>query len=475
MRAKPVHWSEGMLVLPHHFQAAEASLRDSMATLIDWRTPYSYGIRRIEWTPEALENFELRVRRLQLRMKDGTIVSVPENAHLADLDLRTAFAHASESYIFVAVPEVVEGRANASRRKDENGVRSLVEPQDWADRNAAGNPRPIDTEMLNARLVAMPTREGPKGTECLPIMKLKRSAGADALPEVDEEYIPPLLACDAWQGLKEDILAAIVSQLGSFGQSQGEYIHNHGGFTEANQPQIRKALFQLFSVNTGYTYLRQLTEAVGVHPFVAYTELCRMVGSLSLFRTDWRPPELPLYDHDDLGRIFRAVKMHLQFETPAEKVRIFPFIGVDDGVDQWMEVALEPQWIRNQRLGFYIGVKSDLTPERLEQFFKRKFLETKVGSSRTIKQIFRQGEAGLEIERVVGVHQSLPARKDYTYFEIKNIGLYWDQVAESRTLALMVNKLWLRGSVAGQNILPTVDPRGNPHDLRLELYMVDNE
>lgn len=475
MRTKPVHWSEGMLVLPHHFQASDANLRDTMSTMLDWRNPYGYGVRQIEWNVDALRNFELRINRLKVRLKDGTLISVPENTHLDILDIRPALQESDEVFLYLALPEIVDGRLNSTRRRDDQSVRSLVEAQDWADRNAAGNPRPIETERWNARLIALPSHESPKGFESLPIMRLRRSADAEAIPELDTDYIPSLLGCDAWLPLKEAILASICAQLGAFSKSQAEYIQTHGGWTEANQPQIRKAILQLAAVNAAYPYLRQLTEASGLHPFDAYTELCRIVGQLAIFRSNWQPPDLPLYDHDDLGRIFRIVKSEielcLQSEGATAKVQRFPFLGVEE----WMEVGLDPRWVRNRNLGFYVGVRSDLTPERLELFFSNRWLDWKLGSSRTITQIYRNGEAGLALTRVVGVHQSLPALQNVTYFEVDPRGTYWDQVCESRTLAIKVNERYIRGAFVGQNTLTVIDPKNTPRDLKLELFVVDNE
>jgi type VI secretion system protein ImpJ len=306
-------------------------------------------------------------------------------------------------------------------------------------------------------------------------MQLKRSADVDAAPEINTDYIPPLLGCDAWAYLKEEILASIVAQLGSFSRSQADYIQTHGGWTEANQPQVRKALLQLHAVNGCFPYLRQLTDARGTHPFLAYTELCRLVGQLSIFRSNWQPPDLPLYDHDDLGRIFRAVKSEIELcltsEGPTAKVQRFPFLGVEE----WMEVGLDPKWLRNKNLGFYVGVRSDLTAERLELLFSDRWLDWKLGSSRTVTQIFKNGEAGLSIRRVVGVHQALPALQGVTYFEVDPRGRYWDQVAESRTLALKVNQQYIRNEFVGTNVLTVVDPKNNPRDLKLELFVVDNE
>lgn len=475
MRTKPVHWTEGMLVLPHHFQASQSHLTELSAASLDARCAYSYGVRRIDWNGDALQNFELRIPRLEARMKDGTYVSVPENAHLSILDLKTAARDSDEVYIFLAIPEVVEGRVNATRRSDDRAAHVVIQTEDWADRNAAGNPRPIDTERLNAQLIALPSREPPKGFESIPVMKLRRSAGADAVPEVDTDYIPPLLACDSWIDLREEILASLCAQMGAFCKSQAEYVQTHGGWTEANQPQVRKTLLQLNAVNSSYPYLRQLTEARGVHPFLAYTELCRLVGQLALFRANWQAPELPLYDHDDLGRIFRAVKgeieLCLQSEGPTAKVQRFPFLGVEE----WMEVGLDPRWVRNKAMDFFVGVRSDLPPDKLEILFSDRWLDWKLGSSRTITQIYRNGEAGLALRRVVGVHAKLPALQNVTYFEVDPRGMYWDQVCESRTLALKVNERYIRGSFVGQSTLTVVDPKSNPRDLKLELLVVDNE
>jgi hypothetical protein len=92
-----------------------------------------------------------------------------------------------------------------------------------------------------------------------------------------------------------------------------------------------------------------------------------------------------------------------------------------------------------------------------------------------VTQIFKNGEAGLSIRRVVGVHQALPALQGVTYFEVDPRGRYWDQVAESRTLALKVNQQYIRNEFVGTNVLTVVDPKNNPRDLKLELFVVDNE
>lgn len=471
MRTRPVHWSEGMLVLPHHFQASQASLLDWSANALDWVTPYSYGLRQLDLNLDALQNFEVRIPRLHARLKDGTMVAVPENAHVKTLSLKTAMQESTEVYLHLALPEIIAGKANATRNAQSATERWLVTSEEWEDRNDGGNPRVIETHRLNVQLLPLPTREAPKGYESIPIVKLRRSQQAEAAPEIDETYIPPLLSCDCWKPLKEGVLAAINAKLGGFIKSQADYLRTHGGWSEANQPQIRMGIAQLNAVNSSFPYLTQLTEAVGIHPFLLYTELCRLLGQLSLFRPDWQPPDLPSYDHDDLGRIFKQIKIELEPLCMAHRgsVQRYPFIGVQE----WMEVAIDPKWLRNH--GFYVAVRSDLTPELVEKLFSQKWLDWKLGSTRTILQIYRNAEAGLNLKRVVGVHQSLPALANVTYFQVEPSGQYWEQVSETRTLALKVNEQHVRGGFIGKNTITVSDPRNHPRDLTLELFVVENE
>lgn len=469
MRTRPVHWSEGMLVLPHHFQAAQSNLLDWLATSQDWIFANGYGIRALEINLDALKNFEVRVPRLQARLKDGTLLAVPENAHLPILDLKSVMSETPEVYLQLALPEVIAGKANAARQGD--GQRFLTTTEEWEDRNDGGNPRPIETHRHNARLLATPTRDAPKGFESIPLVKLRRAQTAEAPPEIDESYIPPLLSCDAWKPLKEGVLASINAKLGAFIKTQAEYLRTHGGWSEANQPQIRMGIMQLFAINSSYPYLTQLTLAAGVHPFLLYTELCRLLGQLSLFRPDWQPPELPKYDHDDLARIFRQIKIELDplCQVAKGKVQRYPFMGIQD----WMEVTLDPNWMRGHR--FYVGARSELPPELLEKLFSNKWLDWKLGSPRSILKIYEQGLAGVPLKRVLGVHATLPALANVTYFEIVQEGVYWEEVAETRGLALKVNERYVRGNFVGQSTITVVDPKNQSRDLGLELFVVKNE
>src|SRR5438552_15021707 len=90
MTPRPVHWHEGMFLRPHHFQAADrfaARLVDQNARFAQW---HAWGLRRCAIDTEALGGFRFVVRALEARFRDGTTVSLPEDAPLPDFDLQPA-------------------------------------------------------------------------------------------------------------------------------------------------------------------------------------------------------------------------------------------------------------------------------------------------------------------------------------------------------------------------------------------------
>ena len=117
-------------------------------------------------------------------------------------------------------------------------------------------------------------------------------------------------------------------------------------------------------LNEAYALLNILAFAAGVHPLTAYYELCRLVGQLAIFGETRRPPDLPRYDHDDLGGCFYAVKKHLD----ALLVR-HPRAGVQgsrpfEGAGKRMQVALEPAWLE-AHWQMYVGVKTPVEAGRV--------------------------------------------------------------------------------------------------------------
>src|SRR5436305_5737963 len=118
MSDRAVNRHEGMFLRPQHFQAADRFWHDQLSQSSRWDQHYNWGLRAIDIDPDALRNCRVVVRRLQARLRDGTLVRVPEDGALAPLDLRGPLERRSPVEVALAVPAVQLGRANAGANGD---------------------------------------------------------------------------------------------------------------------------------------------------------------------------------------------------------------------------------------------------------------------------------------------------------------------------------------------------------------------
>src|SRR5262249_31864030 len=163
----------------------------------------NWGLRSAEIDLDALANHLLEVRALKARMRDGTLVSIPEERTLDALDLKGALAGNNSLTVYLAVPVANLGKANVGiatksdgdgkTKPEQNGVtegvRFLLGEQPLEDENTGVNPQPIQVRLLNLKLLL--DTEDHAGYEVLPICRVQKSAKAEGTPELDRTYIPP--------------------------------------------------------------------------------------------------------------------------------------------------------------------------------------------------------------------------------------------------------------------------------------------
>ncbi len=470
MTARPVHWHEGMFLRPHHFQAAGRQAAHEIGRASHWNLHHDWGLRRISLDADALANHRLVVRALQARLRDGTLVDLPDDGDLAAVDLKAGLESAPSVTVSLALPVLHLGRSNVSDGPSDS-ARFRIDTQELEDENTGVNPQLIHVRLLNLRLLL--SGQDQAGYELLPIARIEKSPRADAAPQLDLAYIPPVLACDAWQPLQAGILQAVYDRVGKKLDLLVEQVQARN-ITFDSQSQGERLLFeQMRILNEATAVLGVIAFAEGIHPLTAYRELCALVGRLAVFGEGRRVPALPPYDHDDLGRCFYAVKQYLDdfldaFVEPAYKERAFIGAGLR------MQVALEPLWLEP---GWqpYIGVESPLeTEECVRLLTKPGQLDMKVGSSDRVDTIFRLGQAGLRFTHTPQRPAALPQRPGLIYFQVarESQQAEWLNVQRSLSLAVRLNEPRVAGNIQGQRHLTIHTGGGQTATLAFTLFVV---
>jgi type VI secretion system protein ImpJ len=473
MTVPAVHWYEGMFLRPQHFQALQRHWAHLASRGEKWDLHYNWGVREIDLDLEALANYRLVVRSLQARLRDGTLLALPEDGTLPAIELKGAFDHGNSVTAFLAVPVLRLGRANTATGRTSDGARYLIDEQELEDENTGLNPQPVQVRLLNLRLLL--SSQDHTGYEVLPIARIEKSPRAEATPQLDRTYIPPLLACDCWPPLAASILQTIYDRIGKkIELLANQVVANNISFDSQAQGDAQ-LINQLCTLNEAYSLLGILVFAQGIHPLHAYLELCRLVGQLAIFGAQRRPPELPRYDHDDLGICFARVKQHLDalldiLVEPAYKER--PFVGA--GLR--MQVVLEPAWLESV-WQLFIGVQSPLDAEELIRLLTRAGqLDMKIGSSERVDAIYRMGQAGLRFAHSPRPPRALPTQPGLTYFQISRESQLaeWQNVQKSLTLAIRLNENLIVGDIQGQQVLK-IKTGGQATTLQFTLYVVPQE
>jgi type VI secretion system protein ImpJ len=411
-------------------------------------------------------------------MRDGTLVSVPAESTLPEVDLQPVFKAGEGDklvMVYLAVPVVQLGRPNVPGQGRTEGTRYFAEPAELEDENTGDNPQPVQIRRLNLRLLL--DTEDRAGYETLPIARIKRAANPGATPQLDDVYIPPLLACDAWKTLQQKILQKMYDQIGTAGREQARLIVSQGiTFSSQNLGEVRR-FEQVRILNEAYSVLNVIAMASGIHPLWAYAELCRLVGQLSIFdETTRRPPALPRYDHDDLGGCFYRVMRHIEALIPPwePEYEEAPFIGAG-----WrVQVAIQQNWLL-PTWRMFVGVESPLkTEECVRMLTERGRLEMKIASAGRVDLLFTRGLRGLVFTHCPEPPRVLPSRPGLSYFQIERASQAeeWTYVQSELTLAIRLNKDMIVGSIQDQDQLTIKIPgQAAPTTMRFMLYVVPGE
>jgi type VI secretion system protein ImpJ len=433
MPSRPVHWYEGMFLQPQHLQAADRYASESLRRSEDWFHPFNWGFRTLDLDRDAVANSTAAVRACGARFKDGTKLSMPEDAEVDPIELKGALSSAAgEVTVYLAVPTLQKGRANVEPHPTADGPRYWVDTQDFEDENTGGFEQPVQFRRTRARLLL--SGQDQTGYEVLPMARIVRSAEAGAAPQIDTTFVPPLLAIDGWAPLWRAV-QGLHHQIGARIEQMAAQLIDRGISLESQVPGDAERMLKLSVLNGAFSCLESFGYIRGLHPLSTYRELCRLVGQLAIFSEARRPPNLPGYDHEDLGGCFHAVIKYIRLgldtiAPSAFEKRYFERAG------ERLQVSMEPDWLTNTR-SLFLGVETELSDQECQEVLDA--MDMKVGSSAQVENYFRRRLKGLRLTPVARPPRALPAGAGTVYFQIERDQVFWNDVADTYTLGIRMN------------------------------------
>lgn len=329
----PIHWHEGMLLAPQHFQQDSLRAHAALSVRLDQAVPFPWGITHLLLDRVALVSGMVRVLELEAVMPDGLTVW-HDNTCPDPLELDIS-AHADP---LAQVPIVIHLTVPAARAGSAGGMQRWrsVEGRPVADENSGDE---LSIPRLRPRLSLLATTAaGERPPQRFVAMPIARVAFAnDAFALVD--FAPPALtvpANSALGRLSADVArrlrekAMMIAEQAADGAPGGGKLADEVSGLVAGLPQLEA----------------QLAVEV-VHPFAVYLSLCGVLGHLARLSTSRVPPKLSRYDHNDPLRSFEEIRDYVvrmvdRVRSVAEPIR-FTFDSGMFGVemrDEWMAARL---------------------------------------------------------------------------------------------------------------------------------------
>jgi type VI secretion system protein ImpJ len=458
-----------MFLRPHHFLAVDQSSREATWLGDQLVQHYGWGLRSIDIDCDALSNSQLVIRALQARLRDGTLVRVPDDVKISDVNLRPAFESSPGVTVFLGLPVLSPWRQNVSEPGSTELTRYVRETTQVEDLGPGASPQSVDFLNLNVKVMAG-DRE-PDGYDLIPMARLRKPSRDDP-PQLDEAYIPPLIACDAWGPLQGGVLQSVYNQLGAKLTRLASQAESRGITFDTRYQGDAATLAQIGVLNEAVAALGVIAFAEGVHPLTAYLELCRIAGRLAIFGASRRVADLPRYDHDDLGRCFFGAKDRIkglidQIADPTYSERTFVGAGTR------MQVALEPSWVE-PGWRMFIGVRSSLPAQDCADLLTLPGrLDMKIGSSDQVDSIYRLGRSGLHFRYAPYPPRVMPAPPDTVFFQLDRDRHpdEWPAVERSLTLAIRLSEKLVAGDFQGKSEV-SIRSGNLATTMQFTLYMV---
>ncbi|MCA9063718.1 MAG: type VI secretion system baseplate subunit TssK [Planctomycetaceae bacterium] len=466
MSSHSLYWGDGLFLRPHHFQCLEHQFQEALSRSEAWANPAFYGLHQIEIDLDALANWRISLSRCHLRLQDGTQLRFPEDCHVSPEAIpRTIFRNAeSRVRIYLGVSEVRRGAANTGASSENPPPRYVCHREEVEDENRAGNPQEIEFRRANPRILI--GDDAARGFDAIPIMQLRLGTTAEAPPQIDPDYIPPILCQEAWPHVRS-FVRSVYDRLAATAEQLARQMIDRGVAFGSGHREDFERILHLHGLNTALGGIAPLPFNRGVHPFVIYTELCRAVGNLAIFRRERKISELPAYNHDEIALCFRELRKLLDIEVGAEAdyVRIaFAWQGLQ------MSVRLQSEWLEPD-WAFYIGVESTLSGTRVTELLSERKLDLKAGSSDEVDDIYRRGRRGVRIIPAVETPRVFP-RQNWHYFRVER-NEAWTNVERTLNLGIRFNEQIVQKQANAANAVDVEDREsGNQVSLAFSLFAI---
>lgn len=421
-----VVWSEGMFILPQHFQQADRYVEHLVRARVAGLRGFPWGIVSLEIDRGQLAQGRFALTRCSGVLEDGTPFSFPDKAPAPPAielprNTRGCIVHLT---LAVAGGSEREVAADGDGQTAARYVASEVEVPD----TASGAERATLTVGRLRLRYALDT-EPRAGMVSLGVARVEEVTN-DRTVVLDESYIPPCLAASA-----SPVLRGFLDELHGLMRQRTESLA--GKVSEASVraiPQFTEYLM-LLALNRHEPALAHLAQTGTIHPEDLYRSLLQIAGELAtVARRERRPPDFEPYRHDDLKATFALVMSELRYAVS----HVIPGLAVSIPLTRHAKGLMFGRVTDRALLGgarFVLAVRADVALESLRGTFPG---QAKIGPADRIDQLIASASRGIPLTPLPGPPFEIPIADKTVHFELERSGPIWEAMRTAPGFAIHV-------------------------------------
>ncbi|MEZ4649563.1 MAG: type VI secretion system baseplate subunit TssK [Candidatus Eisenbacteria bacterium] len=430
-------WSEGLFITPQHFQQWDLFHETQLAERIATQSPFPWGVFSLDVDQENLARGTFRLVGFRGVFPSGAIVHVPQfDSPPESVPFADEFGIKADYLdIYLSLPVLRGGWPNTKLSEDATGgeeLRFLARTVSVPDQNTGRDERAIQRAEQHLQiLLGTQMRDN---YESLHIARVQRSSTGEF--QLDEGFVPPLLAVGGspflvkmCRGMLER-LSSRSSELGSRFTDSGV---NARDITNANL----RAFLQFFAINGALPQLAHLREIGSLHPEVFYRMFAGLVGQLCSFNpTKFHPRDVPAYNHQSLGTVFKQLQSMLeQLLDIREVAQGYDVIPLAAGADGRYTASIQKSSHLEPNSVLILSIAGDAVPEAMLLSAITRVILT---SQERVDELLARSLPGLPLRHLAVPPPAIPRSHNTYYFQLDKAGPHWEAIRESHGLGLQI-------------------------------------
>lgn len=417
-----VAWTEGMFLRPQHFQQQERYWHYVQGQLLARVHTCGWGIYQLRWDSALLRLGQLSLSALDAVMADGTVISAPADEALPPP--LTVPAGSRDLLVYLALAVDKRNGLNIADGGSQAVTRFVYGEAELTDTTVGNDAREL---VQLARLAPLLLLDGQEraGFVTLPIARIV-DVGDEGEIRLDRRFIPPCLSVR-----DNSVLHGYVQEVLGMVSQRAEAIAGRLSRGQGASASVADYLM-LQVLNRAEPMLRHLL-TTAIHPHLLFERLAGLAAELATFCSPQkRPPEMPLYQHEQLTLCFGQLMGVLgqMLSTVFEQTAIpLPLEETRFGI---RVAALQDQSLLDDA-SFILAVKADLPPDELRRRLPN---QIKIGPVELIRDLVNNQLPGIAINNLPVAPRQVPYHAGYHYFQLDKGGEFWRKLVSSGGIAL---------------------------------------